>query len=347
MNSNENKLALYAKWRQEQIERFNLDEKDETSHNKLIFNHKTTLGGTADSVLLKCSPWRTLPQLYEEIIGDFHLEQKAKMRMGILLEGEVRDTLANEILHAKVVDKDLFLSPDEGRPWSSCQVDSVIEYQGKTIPCEIKTTGRRGKDWGKGSEIDSLGNIVKEGNQIPIYYYVQCQKQLWATGKEFMFLFCRELAWCIDSVYVIKRDDEIIDAILKAEDDFMFNNLIPRVPPVEEKKEEIEAVVNEGAYTSDDIVRDCELLAELNKQYDELSEQISIVKAHILEEAKGYKSITNKNGEVLATISSVKGRSTFDSKTFKKDNPELYKKYVKENDSVSYRLNLSKNILGE
>lgn len=335
-------LLAYYQWKKGQIELFDL--RQGTNEEKILFTHKTSFGGTADSVLLGCNKWKSKEQLYNEIVGDYRVQSNAKMRVGILLEGEVRDTIVSEILKGQVVATNLFLKPDLTRPWSTCQVDATISYQGQNVPCEIKTTGRKSGDWGKGCEVSEDGTILKEDGIIPFYYYVQCQKQLWATGAEFMFLLCRELAWCKDTVYLIRKDAEIIKAIHQSEDDFFINHILPKIPPVVQQEEVANDVAQDGVIYKEDLTEKTVRLAKLDAQAKDLKAQIEELTAQILEQAQAYKKIVDANGMLLASISKRSGSKTFDSKKFKEDQPDLYKQYLKTSDKTSYSLRFSNEL---
>lgn len=73
-------------------------------------------------------------------------------------------------------------------------------------------------------------------------------------------------------------------------------------------------------------------LYNLDKQIKELTKIRDEIKSSLVEEMKVREmtSVSSVNGKVSLTTIPAKASMTFDSVTFKKENPELYKKYLKE-----------------
>lgn len=221
------KKEIYFDWLKKQEIKFDLvpDQGD------LYYNHKVSLGGTADAILLGCSPWGSIDELYKSFT-DLNYKAKApstKMRIGILLESDIIDTTCT-FLNAEKVETNAFLF-DEDRPWSSCQIDSRIKLSDGVVNLEIKTTTHKSKQWGKGSVVGIDGRFILEDAQIPFNYYVQVQKQMYLSKTDKTLLALRVLSNSKDYYYVIERDKEIIQAIIKAEDEFFFKYIVPEVEP--------------------------------------------------------------------------------------------------------------------
>ena len=82
-------------------------------------------------------------------------------------------------------------------------------------------------------------------------------------------------------------------------------------------------------------------LAEFERMAEEIKSKQKILKDKILAEMEERGILKIETDELMITYIAPTGRETFDSKTFRKDNPDLYDKYVKiSNVSASVRMKL-------
>lgn len=331
------RIKIWQQFEKAQVSKFNLNSKSTDSEDFLHYFHMTHIGGTADAALLGCSKFKSIEQLYSEMVtGDKKFHGNMATKIGIALEALVIDE-ASKKLKAEVVERDGHYQ-DLSRPWSVCQIDSLIKYKGETIPLEAKTAGWPKGEWGEGCTVADDGTICGVDGEIPPYYIVQCQKQMYVWGCNFMFLACIFRATCTLVIYKIDRDDNLIKQIIDTEDDFMFNHVIPQVPVESLITDADEDIVDDSSITADaDIIKRLSELEQLNSAYKQLSNEVADRKAILMSIMGSSSAIKDASGKVLAKISLIKVKPKFNEKSFKKENPTLWKKYLTATTTESKR----------
>lgn len=336
-------LKKYFAWQQSQIQKatevFSDPFSDENNgiipEFDIAFKHTHFLGGTSDSVLLGKNPYKSKAELYEEIINPQIQENKFVFMRGKFAEEFVARSF--EVLtHQKVVDGIEVYGKHDVNPYSMAQIDRLIALGNeKYIPLEIKTsTFKRdeedGKGWGTGCKFNDYGDLIFVDSKIPEYYYIQCQKQMWLYGVEdYMYL----AAWITSEnqirVYQIHRNDDVIEQIKQAEEDFMFNHLIPNIPP------EVEEVTLNIDYDEENNALVDSSFIDLAKEYQDLSKQATKLdkqKKDLAEQIKKLMGESTKavsfHGEVVCTLTKQE-RTTLDTKALANEHPDLVKQYYK------------------
>lgn len=295
--------------------------------------HKTHLGGSETAALMNLSKWHTACDIYDRMqTNEVEDVDNFVFARGHACEQFVAEQ-AGKILKMHVSDGSIFFDKPS-RPWSISQVDRFIGDA--MIPLEIKvatvnTTTDDGKAWGRGCQINDFGQIMKEDDLIPVDYFLQCQKQMYFTDKQWMYL----AAWLTFEnkirIFLIHRDEEIIKRIVEVEDDFMFNHVIPKVRP-----QEVVPVASTQAFDKTEVYTADAKFEALCKEYNSLSSEIKDLKERTEQIKKKLSDqmdhcgiAVNADGKKLLTITEVKTQ-TFDKKKFANEHAELYGLYLKE-----------------
>ena len=85
-------------------------------------------------------------------------------------------------------------------------------------------------------------------------------------------------------------------------------------------------------------------LAEFERMANEIKDQQKKLKDKILAEMEEYGILKIETDELTISYIAESSRETFDSKAFRKDNPDLYDEYVKIGTvSASVRMKLKEN----
>lgn len=221
-----------------------------------------------------------------------------------------------------------FLNSDY--PWAIANIDRDIV--GEDAGLEIKTT----------SEM----NLKKfKDGEYPANYYVQCVHYMAITGKKRWYLAVlignREFKW-----FTIERDEGEIAALMQAEKEFweyVKNDTPPPVDGTSATSEAIKTIYAESQAMSVDLYSrktDIEQYIAIGKQIKELEElqgeSANRIKA-FMEEAE--------IGEVdrFKVSWKTQSRSTFDSKRFAKENPDIdLSEYYKTSISRVFRVSENK-----
>ena len=211
-------------------------------------------------------------------------------------------------------------------PWAIANIDR--EIVGEDAGLEIKTT----------SEL----NIKRfKGGDFPANYYCQCMHYMAVTGKKRWYLAVlignREFKW-----FVIDRDEAEIKALMEAEEAF-WKLVKEDTPPAADgsasTKDTLTALYpdsNQDAIGIGAFERDLDNYTRLKAQKDELEEQIieieNRIKAHLGEYERG-------EGEKYKVSWKTQTRSTFDSKKFIADHPDVdVSAYYKKSNSRPFKV---------
>lgn len=310
--------------------------------NPIMARHLTTLGGTASAALLGMNKYVGKRDVYEYMIRDprdIVPDDNMAMAIGRHFEPLIIKWYSEHIAHLNAGET----LTDISRPWSTVQVDAIDD---KGDGVEIKTAGSDRKtkwgkrEWGKGNTHNPDGSLLKADEQVPSNYYCQVQKQMYIMDNQLSHLCVMFRDTCEFRTYTIKRNDDLIKRIIEAEDDFVFNHLIPRNPPIEEFSVTADVgIINPPALkTKEDgfAIADRDMLKAIvayknAKSKEKLySDTASKLGAHIV------SRLTHCNCDVLGLASGRElahimgySRTTLDSKALKKDYPDLYKQYSK------------------
>ena len=195
-------------------------------------------------------------------------------------------------------------------PFAIANIDR--EIVGEDAGLEIKTT-------------DSLNLKKFSGGEYPANYYVQCVHYMAITGKKRWYLAVlignREFKW-----FTIERDEAEIAALMTAEAEFWELVKTDTPPAVDGTAATTEAIKTIYA-ESDDSVCDLTAFSANLRQYIALKKQIKELEALLDEAANGIKAFMGDSGggecDGFKVSWKSQSRSTFDSKRFAKENPDI------------------------
>lgn len=292
----------------------------EMDHQDWLDQRRKGIGGSDAASIAGVNRWKSPIGVYLEKIGEAP-ESKPLNEEATYWGNVHEETVAKEFSKRtglKVRRRNAILKhPDYD--WILGNVDRMIV--GKKEGLECKTASEYLKtEW--------------EGEEIPISYLLQCQHYMAVTGYQ---------AWWIavliggnKFVYKrIERDEELIESLIGIEKDFWENHVLKKVPPM-----------MDGSQASEDLIKalypesepDSEI--ELPSESKAMIQQFEEAKQAEKEAAERKKEAENRLKNLLGTYE--KGfadnhvitwkqhvRNNFDSKTFKKEHPDLYKKYAK------------------
>lgn len=346
------KNDTYKKWadkqREEALNAFVSEITGEIPENRTVeYYHKLFVGGSTDAVLLGLSPYATPNDAYNTMYDMTPQSDKFVFRYGHYMEKFIA-TEFQRITHIPV--KDGVTLFDKDRAWSMAQIDYLLDDE---TPLEIKTTfmNLKGDDgeklWGKGCEFNEHGQIVYEDDTIPPYYYVQCQKQLYITGKDFMYLACLISAEDGIRIYKIHKNEEIIAKIIEAEDDFIFNHVIPRVPYVEKEIRPLETVDEHqsSCYATEEFITMLRELQQLQKEKNEIAKRVECFTDAIREYLGEHNEAVDAQGNMVVKQTS-QSRLTLDVIALKNDHADIVANYYHDK-PIASKITINKKYFKE
>lgn len=233
---------------------------------------------------------------------------------------------------------------DDARPWRAAQIDNQAIINGVKCNIECKTAAFAVGEWGESCTIAN-GRIVEESDAVPQSYIAQCLYGLAVANikepdsVQYCLLLAHIGAERELRVYKINRNPELEEMLLNIADDFVFNHLMPDVPPKATNQELAEHFKSaKSANKAEIVIENGEILAvrmlHLKQVIDSLQEQYSDLEDKLKAEMKDNEIAKDSSGHILATWKSSTSKR-FDSTKFKKEQTDLYNQYLKE--SVSRR----------
>jgi predicted phage-related endonuclease len=321
----------YLRWetaRQEYLrENYNASE--------IAFLHKTKLGATASSILLGLNKYKSALDLYNDMMTDEVVENTNFA----MYRGQLAEQQLERFSPIGKLDRGMILI-DSDRAWSMCQIDF---FNQDGIPVECKTASSNYvtddglKNWGKGSLLDESGKVVKEDSLIPLEYEYQCQKQMYLYGKatgryiDKMYLCAWLMFENFFRTYVVHYDQSIVDEITKAEDNFIFEHLLKGVPP-ESDDTAIESTVidvSSSVFASQADIDAKDEYQRIKAEIAKLQDKQKLIEKKLRKAIGDNATLIDSDGNAIAK-QQVYTTNRFNTSLFKKEQTELYAKYLSE-----------------
>lgn len=281
------------------------------------------IGGSDAAAILGLNQYRSAFDVYAEKLGLApEKEQNEAMRQGRDFEDYVASRF-EEATGKKVRRRNAILQHPEHR-WMLANVDRLVV--GEDAGLECKTT--------------SVLNKTKFAQgDYPATYYVQCVHYMAVTGAKRWYLAVLVLNQGFH-LFTIERDEAEIQALIEAEKHFWEVHVLQQIPPAPDGSGSTSEVIK-GMYPA--ARRDLEAAAlfgseqkiqtymELDAQITTLERQRDAIKQELqlalgdaeVGAAHGY-SVEWKNQE----------RQTLDTARLKKEDTELYQRYLKPTQTV-------------
>jgi len=280
------------------------------------------LGGSDAAAIIGLDRYRSAFDVYAEKIG-LKPEQpdNEAMRQGRDLEQYVAERFM-EATGKKVRRRNAMLQHPE-YPFMIADIDRWVVSENAGLECKTTSVLNRAK--------------FSQG-EFPPNYYVQCMHYMAVTGAERWYLAVLVLNKAFH-VFTIERDEAEIQALIEAEKDFWENHVMKQIPPAPDGSEATSEVIKqlfpearEATETAlfgyeDKIQQYLELdtrVKELEKERDKLKQELQLAMSDAeIGRAQGY-IVEWKN----------QTRQTLDTQRLKKEQAEIYAKYLKPAQTV-------------
>ena len=275
------------------------------------------IGASDCSAVMGINPWRTPYQVYLEKRGEIKSwSGNQQAAWGLLMEPALRQFYSDATGRDVMLPNKIMYSTKH--PYMLASLDGYTDDQ-RIV--ELKTA-RSCRGWGESGT-----------NQIPEHYALQVHHQMIVTGFKSADVVV-SIAGGSPSIYTVEADKEISEMIIEACAKF-WERVQSGNPPdpvtYADAVARFGSLKAEGAIQADDsVIHAVECIKGVRSQIKELEEQEEVWKARIII-ALGEKADTliDSTGQPLITYKLANGRKMFDAKTFEKDQPNLYQKYLK------------------
>jgi putative phage-type endonuclease len=295
---------------------------------KQIEQRFSYLTGSDTGTICGVNPWATPVELWQyktrrAIAKD--VSDKPAVIAGNMLEDAV--TKWFEIETGKEVVKDDKFYVHRDIPFLGGNIDGFIVGENAILEC--KTT-QSDKGWGAG--------YLQGDNKIPDSYLCQVIHYLAVTNREMAYVAVLirgiDFRW-----FRYERNYELEDAVINKQIKFWNDHIIADIPPTPQTADEVKLLLQgkispEAVTASADISFMLEELRLVRADIDLLKDKEEELVNKICVYMGDKQTLLNTDNTVAVTWKQRPGTITFDSKKFKKDNPDLYQKYQKQGKEV-------------
>lgn len=288
-------------------------------------NRHKYVGGSDVPTIIGINSYKSQYELAKEKIGLTINEFKGNeyTQYGNVLEPQIREYI-NEV-NETAFQEDTFI--DEER-WIRSNVDG-IDYD-ENLLLEIKTHGKNPK-------------IAVYEAQMQLYMHQSGVETGWLAMYERPTDFDVEFDSERLTIKVIERDEKKINQILDAIETFWIRcEMLKEEPEMDEQEFMTKDTGMENVLMKLNNV--APQIVEMKQQLKEIEKQEKDLKNELYE--RMYENDIKKIDTPLLTITRVLPSASvrFDSRTFKKDHPELHEKYSKESKRSGYvKLNIKED----
>jgi putative phage-type endonuclease len=279
------------------------------------------IGGSDVAAIMGLSPFKTAYQVYQEKRKEVEDWQGNNATdWGKRMEPAIRQWYSDQTGRSvRLPDKIMYHSKH------SFLLASLDGFTDDRRIVEIKTA-RSSKGWGEPGT-----------NEIPDYYALQVQHYMIVTGFEVTDIPV-SIGGGSPELYEVPEDRELQEMLIEACTEF-WQRVVVGNPP--EPVTYADAVARfgrsaaEGAVVAtNEAIEGVQVLRAVRQKQAELEDIEEEIKGNlIIALGEAGSTLVDASGETLLTYKLGKGRTTFDSKSFGKDHPELYQKYLKTSEA--------------
>ena len=264
------------------------------SHEEWLKAREEGIGASEVAAVLCLSPWETPYSLWLKKTGQAPpVEENDAMRRGHYLEDAVVQWWMHEtgeqVIKASADDV-IYVNPEH--PYMRVTPDRIVKGRKKIL--EVKSTA------------------IQMGETIPDHYLCQVMYQMYVTGihqAELIYIAGKVTEFWNENVLGGKEPDAFSIADLAVK--------VPRSTP-------------EKCIEADETALDqINVLREKKAMYDAIGDEIAELQDSLKMYMEDSEAVTDNEGNVLLTWKSGKDRTSFDSKAFAAENPDLYERYCK------------------
>ena len=285
------------------------------NHDEWLKAREDGIGASEVAAVVGLSPWETPFSLWLKKTHQVPpTEENDAMRRGHYLEDAVVQWWMHEtgeqVIKASAADV-IYVHPDH--PYMRVTPDRIVKGRKKIL--EVKSTS------------------IQMGDEIPDYYLAQVMYQMYVTG-----IHQAELIYIQGGLtfgrFAVEYNEEfaqyLADEVTKFWNWNVLGNHEPDAINVSDLAVKVPRSVPEKVIIADDTaLGQIAQIREKKAQCDALEKEIGELTDALKMFMSDSEAILDLDGRVLLTWKSGKDRTSFDSKAFAAENPDLYEKYCK------------------
>lgn len=298
-----------------------------STHEEWLADRSKGIGGSDVGAVLGLNKYKSTYTLWAEKSGIVPQEEvnNEAVRVGHDLEQYVADRFVEATGHKVVTSEYSFQS--EKYPFMLANVDRLLVDEPSGLECKTAS---------------ALTRYDFENGDIPPSYYCQCMHYMAVTGLKKWYIAILVMGkgfyW-----FEIKRDEEEIKALIEAESDF-WNKVENGIEPPIDGMESTSKTLSECfGYSKDG--KECilgyeaenalNMINSINEKMKELKEQKNLYENIVKRE---MRSAERAETEDLVVTWKRKQSRRFSQSDLKKNEPLIYKKYMKESTSERFAI---------
>ncbi|MDI3534796.1 MAG: hypothetical protein PWQ82_1161 [Thermosediminibacterales bacterium] len=289
----------------------------EMDREEWLKERRKGIGGSDAAAIVGLDRYRSAFDVYADKLGlkEEQTDNEA-MRQGRDLEGYVAARFM-EATGKKVRRRNAILQHPE-YPWMLADIDRWVV--GENAGMEAKTTS-------------VLNRHKFSQGEFPPNYYVQCMHYMAVTGADKWYLAVLVLNKAFH-VFTIERDENEIAALIEAEKHFWEEHILKQIPPQPDGSASTSEVIKQlfpEARERETVAlfgheEKIQKLQDLKAQIDELQREYDTIKQEI-QLVLGDAEIGQAQGYIVEWKNQT--RQMLDTKRLKKEQTEIYQKYLK------------------
>ena len=291
-------------------------------HDEWLRWRRTGVSGSDAAAIIGLDRYRSAFDVYADKLG-LKKEQpdNEAMRQGRDLEDYVASRFCEET--GKKVRRRNAILQHPGHTFMTANIDRWVVGENAGVECKTTSVLNRAK--------------FSQG-EFPPSYYVQCMHYMAVTGAERWYLAVLVLNKAFH-VFTIERDEAEIEALITAEKYFWENHVLKQIPPAPDGSESTSEIIKQlfpetrereevALFGYEDKI---EQYLQLDSQVKKLEKQRDALKQE-LQLALSDAEIGRAQGYVVEWKNQV--RQTLDTQKLKKEQAEIYQKYLKPAQTV-------------
>lgn len=285
------------------------------------------IGGSQIGAIIGVNDYMTALDVYHTIKYNKPIPDNKYMKAGRKLETVVADYFKEETKRDVAIPEQRIVYHKE-YPFLCASLDRIYNFQNEVLHTGVLECKTSQVDW---------------KDEVPASYVAQV---IWYMG---MMNFSEGSIACLtrglDFNY---KDIEFIPALyeqlLQSALDFWNNHILKGIPPEARTGEDVRRYIR-NHITGKVIVAVPETYklavkyAELKSKESEIKKELDDLKDRILPIIKDAEALTDSKGNILMTYKKDKDGKTFDEKSFKEKNPEVYNSFLVTKEGARKLLN--------
>lgn len=295
------------------------------SHEEWLEDRRKGIGGSDVGALLGLNKYKSPYTLWAEKIGLLHADEvdNESMRIGRDLEDYVARRFMEATGHTVVTSDYSFQSKEN--PFMLANVDRLLTDEPSGLECKT---------------VSALTKYDFESGDIPPSYYCQCMHYVAVTGLKKWYIAIlvmgRGFYW-----FEINRDEEEIQALIEAEEDFWNKVETGEAPPIDGTTSTATTLGAVFNYSKDS--KECILSHEaenalnmiynINEKIKELKEQKTLYENIVKRDMQDAEKAEVEDYVVKWTR---KDTECFSQSDLKKYEPSIYKRFSKKTTSERF-----------